>query len=141
MEKDIIKSRLKIPFFVNESNEQRPIYICSNHRNFILSNHNSDCCSICGKHSSVQPTNGQSIYTNYNENVSPLKLSYRYVSIFSKQNTWNLFHKTYYHCSNYNLSIYLYSIENHQRTTMQLEIFCPLDHRYARRVTRISSKI
>ena len=84
MEKDIIKSRLKIPFFVNESNEQRPIYICSNHRNFILSNHNSDCCSICGKHSSVQPTNGQSIYTNYNENVSPLKLSYRYVSIFSK---------------------------------------------------------
>ena len=48
MEKHIIMSHLKIPFS-NDTPEQDPLNICSNHRDYLLHYQNSDdCCGVCG---------------------------------------------------------------------------------------------
>ena len=88
MESQIIKSRLKLPFW-NVEYDEKPMYICSKHRHSILNDPNISLCSICSKQSTNLTSEENGLISPKSESdamlVNPMwSITYRYVLL---QNT------------------------------------------------------
>ena len=95
MESEIIKSRLKLPFW-NVGSDEKPMYICSKHRHTILHDPNINLCSMCGKQNTNLTAKENGIIRAKSESnariVSPmLSITHRYVLLRTPKFTSNSF--------------------------------------------------